>query len=82
MTILTKEIAEKLTHRQELYHVSKLSSGGTMVRCRVNGKCNVWKTRPSEFRLPVKHGLRDCFYITNLNCGEWQIVAEVKEVTL
>ena len=33
------------------------------------------KTRPTEFRLPVKYGLRDHFYITEQNVNEWVAVA-------
>jgi hypothetical protein len=53
------------------HHVSLKNADKTPVRCRVNGKCKTWKTRPAEFRLPVKHGMRDCFYIDNSNCDEW-----------
>ena len=32
---------------------------------RRNGKTQTWKTRPGEFRIPVKHGLRNYDSITN-----------------
>lgn len=38
-----------------------------ITRCRVNGKCQTWKTRPDDFRLPIKSGLRDCGAITQQN---------------
>lgn len=44
---------------------------GPPLECRANGVCKTWKTRPSDFRLPVKYGLRDCFYITPDNAHEW-----------
>ena len=31
---------------------------------RRNGKTKLWKTRPTEYRIPVKHGLLDHDYIT------------------
>jgi D-hexose-6-phosphate mutarotase len=34
---------------------------------RSNGQCKTWKTRPSEFRLPIKHGLYDYSYLTEVN---------------
>lgn len=55
-------------------HVSLKNRDGTPVRCRASGKCKTWKTRPADFRLPVKHGLRDCFYITPDNAAEWVAV--------
>lgn len=38
--------------------------GGKIYRWRVNGKVKTWKTRPGEFRIPVKYGLRSYDYIT------------------
>ena len=28
------------------------------VICRINGSLKTWKTRPGDFRLPIKHGMR------------------------
>lgn len=41
------------------------------LECRANGACKTWKTRPTEFRLPVKYGMKECFYITQANAHEW-----------
>ena len=79
--MITKEIA-KLSHSGQTYHhVSSKNSDGTPTRCRVNGRCKVWKTRPDDFRLPVKHGLRDCFYITPENCADWVVDADLWTIT-
>ena len=32
---------------------------------RRNGQTKLWKTRPGEFQIPVKAGLRTCGYITH-----------------
>lgn len=69
--MITKSIAVASNHGQVFHHVSLTNRDGTPVRCRVNGKCTTWKTRPAAFRLPVKHGLRDCFYITPDNAADW-----------
>lgn len=53
------------------YHRSLRNADGTALRCRANGKLKVWKTRPDDFRLPVKYGLKQCFYITPRNAREW-----------
>ena len=71
--MITKQLATELDYRNELHHVSLKNRDGTPVRCRVNGKCKTWKTREDEFRLPVKHGLRDSFYITESNAADWQL---------
>ena len=69
--MITKEIALSLEYRATLHHVREKNSDGSPVRCRVNGKCKTWVTRPNDFQLPVKHGLRDCFYITPANAQDW-----------
>ena len=71
---LTKEQAVNTNDCTEFNHVTEKNADGTPLRCRVNGKCKTWKTRPAEFKLPVKHGLYNCFYITNHNAREWQLV--------
>jgi hypothetical protein len=66
--MVTKE--EALT-ASTFYHVRERNADGTAVRCRANGKCKTWKTRPGDFRVPVKYGLKVCFYITHWNAAEW-----------
>lgn len=69
--MVTKEQAMAATYRQEFTHSTMKDSRGKAVKCRVNGACKTWKTRPAEFQLPVKYGLKQCFYITQSNAGEW-----------
>lgn len=69
--MITKKLAVSLSYRDELHHKTLKNADKTPVRCRVNGVCKTWKTRPSEFRLPVKYGLRECFYITENNAADW-----------
>src|SRR5688572_15183423 len=52
-------------------HYSIKNSDGSPARARRNGKTKTWKTRPTEFRIPVKYGLKVCFYITQATCKEW-----------
>ena len=70
--MITKQQAIDSYHRQEFHHVSEKNADGSAVRCRVNGKCKTWKTRPDDFQLPVKYGLKTCFYITQDNAHEWK----------
>ena len=71
--MITLEQAKKLKHGDTLHHMSVKNADGTPARCRVNGKIKLWKTRPNEFRLPVKHGLRDCFYLGLDNADSWEL---------
>lgn len=40
---------------------------GNLWRLRRNGQTKLWKTRPDEFRIPVKAGLRATGAITELS---------------
>lgn len=46
------------------------------VRVRPSGKCQTWKTRPNEFRLPVKYGLYENGAITHENAGSFHLADE------
>lgn len=69
--MVTKEQA--LTARY-FEHATLKNADKTPVRARANGKCQTWKTRPEAFKLPVKYGLKQCFYITEANAAEWSVV--------
>jgi len=66
--MITKQDAVNAHYRQEFYFVN---NHGVVKRCRVNGACKTWKTRPDEFKLPMKFGLYECFYITDENAGRF-----------
>ena len=65
-----------IPHGAILYHQNVRNADATPARVRVNGKCKLWKTRPTDFQLPVKHGLKDCFYITQDNIADWCLTEE------
>lgn len=46
------------------------------IHWRANGKCKTWKTRPDEFRLPIKHGLWDYGYITQDNAHLFEVASK------
>lgn len=56
---------QAMTHRGEFWHMTLKGADGKPIRCRVSGACKTWKTRPNDFKLPVKHGLKHSFYIIN-----------------
>lgn len=70
---MNKETLARLPLGYTLEHVRATNADGTPLRCRINGKMKTWKTRPADFRLPVKYGLRQCFYITPENLSEWRL---------
>ena len=74
---LTKQQAMLAQHATTLYHRTSRNSDGTALRARTNGRCKVWVTRPDEFKLPMKHGMYDVFYITEWNANQWSLVEPV-----
>lgn len=68
-TELTRENCETATKFFHKYW--KVSTG--RFGCRRNGKTKLWKTRPTEFKIPVKRGLRNYGYLTHLDCNYWTI---------
>ena len=71
--MVTKEQAVALRHGSTLHHVSEVNADGTPLRVRVNGKCQVWKTRPTEFRLPCKYGLKQGVQVTHDTAHQWEV---------
>ena len=55
--------ARELTHGTQLYHITQRNADGTPVRWRVNGAVKLWKTRPTEIEIPIKHGMKDYDYV-------------------
>jgi hypothetical protein len=39
-------------------------NSGRYWKLRRNGQTKTWKTRPHDFRIPVKAGLKACAYLT------------------
>lgn len=69
--MITKQMAQQLRSGRVLYYNRTLGSDKRPVRARVNGKCQTWKRDPDKFRLPMVHGLRDYFQLTNENAAHW-----------
>lgn len=84
--MMTKQQAMACQHGQEIHYTGRHEctrtvgpKGGETVnvtRCRPSGRCQVWKTRPLEFRLPVKHGLYESGEVTHLNCLDFHLASE------
>ena len=45
----------------------------SVVNVRASGSCQTWKTRPDDFKLPVKFGLYASTYITQDNAGSFHL---------
>lgn len=47
-----------------------------VVRCRRNGSTQTWKTRPGDFRLPIKAGMREYGSISQDNAEHFHVAHE------
>lgn len=47
-----------------------------ITRVRRSGKTKIWKTRPLEFRVPVKWGLYESGYINHDCAHNWHVASE------
>lgn len=63
--MITIDDTKQLKHGDILYHVQHQNRDGTPARWKVNGKVKFWKTRPNDFRIPVKRGLYQFDYVTH-----------------
>jgi len=62
---------EDIQAGHEFWHRLVTNADGTPTRCRKSGALKTWKTRPGQFRQPVKYGLKTSFYLTPENIGDW-----------
>lgn len=72
---MTKEQLSNLPVNAMFHHKTLKNADGTPMRFRKNGQLQTWKTRPEEFRLPVKYGLHGCKInaITHENAGDFEL---------
>jgi len=70
---MTKADLHGLPFGATLHHKTATNADGSPMRCRVNGKLRLWKRDPDRFQLPVKYGLKTCFYITAANINDWEL---------
>lgn len=68
--MITKDQA--MTANEFVSLVSK-NKKGEPHKVRRSGKTQIWKTRPDEFKIPVKFGLYQSLYITHLNAHEFAV---------
>lgn len=81
--MITKAQAQALTWSSTLHYTGRHACtrkvgprGGVtehVTIVRVSGQCQTWKTRPEDFRLPVKYGLYENSAITQDNAADWHV---------
>jgi hypothetical protein len=83
---MSRDQALNLRHGQTLHYTGRHACacivgprGGTkevVTRVRVSGRCTTWKTRPADFRVPVKHGLYENGEITERNAADFHVPSD------
>lgn len=48
----------------------------SIIEYRRSGKTKTWKTRPHEFRVPIKYGLYESSFITHMNANQYHVATE------
>jgi len=71
--MITANQAKGLRHGQYVYLVGEYDSTGHPSKARVSGKVQTWKTRPSDFKVPLKRGLYDTGYLTPGNANRFTL---------
>lgn len=84
--MITKQQALTLGYGAEVHYTGRHDCtrtvgprGGvkeSITACRVTGSIKTWKTRPAEFRLPVKYGLREYAAINHYDAGEVPVASD------
>lgn len=70
-TTVTKENQEGINI---FYSTEAFYKGTTRRReIRRTGATKFWKTRPNNFKIPVKYGMDEHGYIDQTNCVNWTI---------
>ena len=73
--MITVKQAKKLKFGNIIYEKGQYNADGTARRYKVNGKVQLWKTRPNDFKIPVKRGLYGFGYVVPSN-AEWFMLSE------
>lgn len=64
MKHITLEQAKQLKIGTILYHLQNKNADDSPQRWRVNGNVKLWKRHPERIQVPMKHGLKQCDYLT------------------
>lgn len=69
--------AEAIGHMLDRHMICAAMHGGAWYRARRNGATKTWKTRPGEFRIPIKAGFKACGYIEHNNLAHFASVDDL-----
>lgn len=73
------EEARDLMPGQIIYHRRNKNKDGTAQRWKVNGAVKTWVRNPNRIKVPLKFGMYDYGYLTELNISEFTITPPESE---
>lgn len=79
MPVNKEQAAEAMEFHYGECVVERGPRGGETVRIerwRRNGATKLWKTRPDDFRVPIKYGMRQCSYLEAHNAHRFHTADE------
>lgn len=68
---ISLKTVKALKHDDILHQNVGKNADGTCIRWRVTGKVKLWKTRPEDFKVPIKHGMWNFWYLTPSNVEDF-----------
>lgn len=71
--MITANQAKGLRYSQYVYLIGEYDSDGQPSKAKVSGKVQTWKTRPNDFKVPLKRGLYDTGYLTPSNANNFTL---------
>lgn len=69
-------ITKQQALNEQYFHIPSSTVPGKCHTWRRNGSTQTWKTRPNDFRVPVKYGLYDYNQITHTDAHKFHTPAE------
>jgi hypothetical protein len=79
--MITKEQAMDMNNIEFHLYCPALTGNEKHYRYRRNGNTQTWKTRPDDFRIPVKYGLYEYGNMTQDNAVNFHLASECPKDT-
>lgn len=73
MTITFSQAIQLKSCNSIHHNTLKNCDGKTCQVFKINGKVKLWKTKPYQFQIPIKRGLREYYYLTENNCDQFHL---------
>ena len=76
MKPITLSEAKNLKYGTIIYCISAFNANGTYMRFKVNGKAKTWIKSPNRVSVPIKRGLYEYNYLTEVNISDFSLTEQ------